>query len=116
MNLRHFKISEFDCSHTGRNEMQESFLMKLDHLRDRCGFPFVITSGYRDPTHPIEAKKVKPGTHSEGIAADISAHTGQMKYVIVQHAIALGFTGIGIAKTFVHVDTRSAIPLIWDYS
>ena len=29
----------------------------VDELRDRCGFPFVITSGYRSPQHPIEAKK-----------------------------------------------------------
>ena len=44
---------------------------KVDELRDRCGFPFVITSGYRSPQHPIEAKKDVPGTHAQGIAADI---------------------------------------------
>jgi len=27
----------------------------------------------------------------------------------------MGFTGIGIAKTFVHVDTRKSVPVLWSY-
>jgi len=27
----------------------------------------------------------------------------------------LGFTGIGVAKTFVHVDTRATTPAVWSY-
>ncbi len=29
--------------------------------------------------------------------------------------MAMGFTGIGIAKTFVHVDSRDSTPVIWTY-
>ena len=55
--VRYFKIEEFDCQETGENKMNPEFLEKLDELRHECKFPFTITSGYRDPSHSIEAKK-----------------------------------------------------------
>ena len=72
MKLRYFDLSEFACKHTGENRMNPDFLVRLDELRHRCGFPFQITSGYRDPSHPVEARKDKPGQHSLGVAADIA--------------------------------------------
>jgi len=51
-NLLYFKDHEFDCKHTGKNEMDPEFLEELDELRRRVGVPFVVTSGYRDATHP----------------------------------------------------------------
>lgn len=111
----YFTWSEFDCKHTGRNEMNPVFIHKLDDLRERCGFPFRVTSGYRDRTHPVEAKKARPGNHSKGIAADIAVQDGWERFRIVREAIELGFTGIGVAKTFVHVDTRDGLPVMWVY-
>ena len=114
--MRYFDISEFDCSFTGNNEMNEDFLIKLDELREACGFPFTITSGFRDPEgHPIEAKKAKGGTHSQGIAADIKVNNGAEKYKIISEAMKMGFTGIGVAKTFIHVDIRTSTPVVWSY-
>ncbi len=115
-NLRHFRLDEFDCRHTGKNEMAQDFLERLDDLREACDMPFIITSGYRAPEHPIEARKTVPGTHAQGIACDISARNGAERGRIVKHAIELGFTGIGVAKTFVHVDTRKGPLVVWDYS
>ncbi len=114
-NMKYFKLSEFDCQETGENKMNSEFLIKLDLLRKACGFPLVVTSGYRSPSHSIEAKKFKPGTHAEGIAADLKAVDGWHKRRIVEEAIALGFNGIGIAKSFVHVDDRKTAPVIWQY-
>ena len=57
--LRYFNEMEFVCKHCGRVNMSPTFLYRLDELRHRCGFPFVITSGYRCKDHPIEAKKPK---------------------------------------------------------
>jgi uncharacterized protein YcbK (DUF882 family) len=62
--MKYFKLSDFDCQETGENEMNEDFLIKLDDLRHECGFPFIVTSGYRSPQHSIEMRKVKAGTHS----------------------------------------------------
>lgn len=114
--LRYFDLSEFDCSFTGENEMDEEFLDLLDDLRDICGFPFIITSGYRSPDHPLEAKKKIPGTHSDGIAADIEVRGGWQRGAIVQNAIELGFKGIGVSHDFIHVDLRLSDDLIiWTY-
>jgi len=113
--FKYFKLSEFDCQCTGNNEMNEDFLIKLDALREACGFSFNITSGYRDPSHPIEARKSKAGTHAQGIAADIAVANGAERYKIVSEAMRLGFTGVGVAKTFIHVDIRETTPVVWEY-
>ena len=95
--------------------MEDEFLLKLDQLRDNCGFPFVITSGYRSPSHPIEAKKDVPGTHAQGIAADIKITNSAQRYTIIREALAHGFTGLGVAGDFIHVDTRGTVPVIRVY-
>jgi len=116
MSLNHFKREEFDCQVTGTNNMEMAFLEKLDELRAYCGFPCVITSGYRHPTmHPIEKKKEVPGTHAQGIAADIKITNAADRLKLVNSALKLGFTGIGVASDFVHVDTRGTTPVMWTY-
>tara|TARA_R110000822_G_scaffold200107_4_gene337741 strand:- start:1589 stop:1930 length:342 start_codon:yes stop_codon:yes gene_type:complete len=113
--MKYFDLKEFNCTHSDENEMKPKFLEKIDELRDRCGFSFFIVSGYRCPWHPAEMKKEKPGTHSRGIAADIRVSGGNDRYILVQKALEMGFTGIGIAETFIHLDTRSDTPVIWSY-
>jgi uncharacterized protein YcbK (DUF882 family) len=115
MTFRYFTRKEFDCQQTGENEMQDEFIHSLDALRHECGFSFRITSGYRSPSHSIEARKETPGTHAQGIAADIGTTDGSERYIIVKNAMAMGFSGIGIHKTFVHVDTRTTTPVVWTY-
>jgi len=115
MYLRYFKVSDFDCTESGENRMDEAFLKKLDALRGNCGFPFIVSSGYRYPEHSEERDKAKPGTHCDGIAADIKVANGAQRFIIVQKAMEMGFTGIGIANSFVHVDIRSTTPVVWTY-
>lgn len=113
--MKYFSTSEFDCQHTGENRMEQDFLSKLDSLRDYCGFPFVITSGYRSPSHPLEAVKEIPGTHAQGIAADIKITNSAHRYTIIKGALEHGFTGIGVAGDFIHLDTRGTLPVMWTY-
>jgi|TARA_B110000967_G_scaffold198413_1_gene231362 zinc D-Ala-D-Ala carboxypeptidase len=118
--LTYFSRSEFSCQYTGENKIEDSLLLKIDELRERCGFPFIITSGYRSLAHPIErAKKTNTGTHAQGIAADIKVIDGVQRFKIVEEAIKMGFTGIGVASNFVHVDIRSLdtneSPVMWCY-
>mgnify|MGYP003632289979 CR=1 FL=1 len=115
LKMNYFSREEFDCQETGENEMSTEFLNMLDILREEANFPFVITSGYRSPNHSIEAKKAKAGTHAQGIAADIRVNSGAERMVIIKAALALGFTGIGVAETFVHLDIRKTTPVIWIY-
>jgi uncharacterized protein YcbK (DUF882 family) len=117
MTYKFFRLEEFNCTHTNRNEMDHEFLVKLDELREKVGFPFRITSGYRDATHPSEARKAEPGTgyHCQGLAADIAVSNGFERMNIVHEAINMGFS-IGVARTFVHVDNRKTTPVMWTYS
>lgn len=120
---KNFSKREFDCKHTGKNEMQHEFMVKLQALRTELGFPFIITSGYRDRTHPVEAAKASPGQHTQGIAVDIQAQDGATAYKIVQTALKHGFTGVGVAQDnrrgrpsrFVHLDIRRTTPVLWSY-
>jgi uncharacterized protein YcbK (DUF882 family) len=111
----YFTLDEFDCSETGENEIDEDFVTDLDELRRRCGFAFVVNSGYRSKLHSAEMKKEKPGYHTKGIAADIAVHTSYRRYIILQHALEMDFRGIGHGKDFVHLDKRSTPPKSWTY-
>ena len=42
--MKYFKLEEFNCQHTGMNGMDLEFLERLDELRDKCGFPFILVS------------------------------------------------------------------------
>jgi uncharacterized protein YcbK (DUF882 family) len=113
--VKYFSTSEFNCQHTGKNGMEKDFLSKLDALREHCGFPFVITSGYRSPDHPLEAVKEIPGTHAQGIAADIKITNSAHRYSLIKAALEHGFTGIGVAGDFIHLDIRGSLPVMWTY-
>lgn len=114
--MKWFRLEEFNCTHTNLNFMDSTFLEQLDELRERVGFPMIVTSGYRDATHPAEARKEKPGTHNQGIAADIKVSNGFERMNIVHEAIKMGvFNGIGIHKDFIHLDTRTTTPVLWSY-
>ena len=96
--------------------MDPEFLELLDMLREICGFPFRITSGWRDATHPAEAKKEKPGTHNQGIAADIIVSNSLDRITLVREALKMDcFNGIGIGNGFVHLDGRKTTPVMWTY-
>lgn len=115
MTYKYFDISEFRCRETGENDMQPEFIHMLDELRERCEFSFNVTSGYRSVLHTAERNKEKGGTHTQGIAADIAVANGEQRMKIVKEALDMGFGGIGVARTFVHVDMRTTTPVMWTY-
>tara|TARA_R110002012_G_scaffold69193_2_gene179197 strand:+ start:378 stop:722 length:345 start_codon:yes stop_codon:yes gene_type:complete len=99
--MKYFEESEFK-----NFELMDSRLLSmLDSLRAAYGKPIKLTSTYRSPDHPIEAKKSKPGEHAYGAAVDIAAVGGQDTFLLVKAAMEVGFTRIGVSrkKNFVHV-------------
>jgi uncharacterized protein YcbK (DUF882 family) len=121
-NFPNFRPDEFECQHCGASGIDQNFVAKLQELRNLVNIPLKISSGYRCKDHPIEKKKEKPGTHSEGIACDILC-SGADAYKILDSAFELKFTGIGVnmrgnyAQRFIHLDTstKQARPNIWSY-
>jgi len=118
-----FSEYEFTCSHTGECFMNKNFMDKLQTLRTSLGIALFISSGYRHPTHPIEAKKSKSGEHTLGKAVDIACR-GETAYNIMKAAPLFGFTRIGFKQKghgrFIHIGTATEedgfiSPTIWSY-
>jgi zinc D-Ala-D-Ala carboxypeptidase len=117
---KNFTKAEFNCSHCGKNEMKPDFMAKLQALRTTYGRPMRVTSGYRCPQHPIEAKKAAPGAHASGCAVDIGVE-GADAHRLLTLAMAAGFTGVGVQQKgtgrFLHLDTLTTgtRPTVWSY-
>ena len=126
MTLKYFKLSEFDSPDlkgSGSN-MNYTFLEKLDQARGLAGIPFKITSGFRTEAYQDDLtrrgyKTAKKGTspHLKGLAADISVKDSRQRYIVINSLLLAGFTRIGIADTFIHVDldTEKSQNVIWTY-
>ena len=115
----HFKMSEFSCK--GKNccgrssPMSETLLRALDKLRDLCGCPIVVTSGFRCNTHNKVIKGAEDSLHTYGMAADIKCpgHTPEWLAVHVRKIPEFYDGGIGMYPTWVHVDVRGSLAR-WD--
>lgn len=125
MAWRHFRLEEFACNCCGANEISTAFVNELDGLREALGFPLIITSGYRCPTHNERVSTTgRNGPHTTGKAADIKVH-GKQAHELVQFAMQYGFTGIGVkqrgdwSRRFIHLDILESPdrfrPTIWSY-
>ena len=112
---KNFSSDELKCSCCGDEDIQQWALDKLQVIREEVGRPLAITSAYRCANHPAEKRKVKPGTHNQGIAFDVAVNNGAERHEIIGQGLLHGATGIGIAKTFVHLDFRDGVAVSWVY-
>ena len=114
-----FSAIEFNCRHTGQNEMKHEFMKLLQAWRTEYGKPVRVTSGYRHWSHPVEARKGHTtGEHTRGTCADIACDNGADRFTMVRLALKHGFSRIGIAKGFLHLGIGGqGLPqnIIWDY-
>ena len=95
---------EFNCPCCGKNKMNESFLATLTDAREYCRTPFMINSGYRCEKHNKKVGGKEKSTHRVGSAADIHCTESRQRAMILCGLLEAGFSRIGIAKTFIHVD------------
>lgn len=120
MSWKNFTRDEFACKcGCGTNEIKDSTIDYAQELRDECGFALPVTSGYRCPKHPIEARKTNPGTHARGVAVDFGVSGGKAR-ILTQIALRKSKGGVGVNQKgtgrFIHVDkdpTRTG--LFWTY-
>lgn len=116
---KNFSKAEFDCKHTGENNMQHEFMEKLQAIRTEYGRSITVTSGFRSVKHPVEAKKTHSnGEHTQGMCADIACTNGTDRFRLIQLAFKHGITRIGIANTFLHLGIGGKnLPnnVVWDY-
>ena len=115
-----FSKTEFDCKHTGENRMRPEFLEVLQQIRTTLGRPMVISSGYRSPSHPVEAAKDKAGEHTYGVAADIKGdRLFLLDLIVVAYGYGIRRIGINFDQGFVHLgigDRELNFPSVpWTY-
>lgn len=115
--MHHFDLEEFSCTHCGDNQMVKEFLLMVDFARNVAGVPFAITSGYRCQQHNAMVGGVASSSHTRGYAADIACPSSHHRFAIINGLIEAGFTRIGIASNFIHVDNDPNKPeeVIWTY-
>lgn len=115
-----FSEAEFRCRHTGKIDMDPLFLAALQSIRTDFGRPMRVTSGYRHPSHPVEARKGHSnGEHTRGTCCDIACTSGADRFILVSLALRHGITRIGIAPTFLHLGIGApGLPqnVIWEYA
>ena len=118
--LRNFQHSEFDSPDlTGSGwSMSILFLNMLDDARSIAGVPFFINSGFRTPERNALVGGKPDSSHLKGCAADIKAIDSRSRGLILKALRQVGFTRIGIAKTFIHVDSEESKDqnVTWLYS
>lgn len=122
--LKYFELSEFDSpdqENSGVN-MDHTFLRMLDKAREIAGIPFKINSAYRSETHNLKVGGVprsetnRGSSHLYGFAADISCTNSNHREIIVRSLIKAGFTRLGVAKSFIHVDNDpNKVDALWLY-
>mgnify|MGYP003628816733 CR=1 FL=1 len=122
--MKNFNLKEFDSpdlSGSGLN-MDKDFLSMLDNARDIAKTPFKITSGYRTKEHNIAiykklGKKPIESSHLKGVACDIACSDSRARFLIINALLEAGFTRIGIANNFIHVDSdcEKSQNVIWTY-
>ena len=98
-----FKPEELSCSHCGKLYIHEDLMDLLQEAREALG-PLVINSAYRCPAHNSAVSKTGPGgPHTTSKAVDIHVSNSQHRKQLIDY-FAPKVTGLGIAKTFIHID------------
>jgi zinc D-Ala-D-Ala carboxypeptidase len=117
--MRNFNLSEFDSPDLSGSgvKMDKEFLEMLDNARDIAGVPFKITSGYRTRAHNQVVGGVEGSSHCLGIACDIACSSSAHRFAIITSLLEAGFTRIGVASNFIHVDYdhNKVGQVIWTY-
>lgn len=104
-----FHAYEFDCpcSRCKTTKIDTTLVAGLQAIRNRTGKE-LYPNAYRCPEHNAEVPNAaKKSKHMDGTAADISVK-GVAPSTVAKIAEEVGFLGIGLYDTFVHVDTRTS--------
>lgn len=105
---KNFTIKEFACSDgTDTVFISLALVNLLQKIRDHFGKAVIINSAYRTEAHNKAIGGATYSQHKYGLAADIHINGVTPKAIAAYvETLMPSSGGIGIYKSFVHVDTR----------
>ena len=118
MEKTYFKYEEFACKCCGNVSMDGDLIDKLNDARRDYGQPIIITSGYRCEKHNKKIGGSPTSSHLTGRAVDIQCLISNDRFHLLQSLFYAGFSRIGVAKTFIHVDIDELdkpFNMLWTY-
>jgi len=123
--IRHFTKEEFACKcGCGISNPKKSFVERLDRAREHAMIPFHVVSGSRCAEHNasrdvggVDSSAHLASEDRESTAVDLGIWDSRTRFDIIDALRSAGFTRLGVAKTFVHVDMDlSKDPrVLWPY-
>lgn len=112
----HFSVDELACRcGCGLMNVSPRLVELLERMRHEANRPLSPTSGSRCEKRNREEKGAKHSKHLTGEAVDIFTRNGAERHELLKIAFNLGFKGIGVANSFIHVDIRGSSPTVWHY-
>lgn len=118
----HFMSREFDCGCgiCAEQRLSENLLNKLEEIRVKYGAPIKVVSAFRCQAYQARLRRDLPkghtavgrSTHEDGDAVDVRGKDLALLTSLCEDA----FKAVGIADTFVHVDTRADKVRRWKYT
>ena len=112
----HFMYSDFLCPCCDILKIVPAFyrhVSLLEQMREKVGFPIIITSGYRCKHHNDRVGGSPRSWHLL-FATDINTENDDKDKlkILYETAVNLGFGGIGQYETHIHLDLRPE-PVRW---
>lgn len=98
----YFSEKEFQ-DNKGKCWMKERHMNLLLKARIIADVPFVVTSGCRNPSQNKEVGGKETSEHLTGEGCDVAASSSRIRFKIIEAAVLVGFTRIGIGKDFIHL-------------
>ncbi len=118
--IRNFKRDEFACKcgtePDSADLMSPRVVFALDALRGLLNRPMVINSAYRTAAWNKAQGGAPASAHLMGEAVDISTERWSVddKRDLLLYARKLGFNGVGVARSFIHLDIKPRVAS-WRY-
>jgi len=117
----HFPADELRCrcGECDGGVMCDEFMLVMSKVRHRCGFPLIVSSGFRCAPYNSAIGGVIDSTHITGNALDIRI-SGSRALTLLKVALEENITCIGISQKgdinsrFIHLDWRPKRRL-WSY-
>jgi uncharacterized protein YcbK (DUF882 family) len=113
MSKSYFSDEELRCPCCGESWFSPSFLEILNKIREELGQAMKVNSACRCEKHNKEVGGKPNSQHLLGKAIDIHCPDANYKYRLAQLAFKYGVKGVGVYDTFMHLDYRDGLEVMW---